>query len=310
MAIFTLISPLIMVGLLGFILAKSNWFNKSQVDALSKFTFNIAIPAFLFQQLANADMSTINFNIYSAFYLPLLLVYGLAWTINYYFHQHLKGDLPASAVYAFGASYSNNVIVGMPIALMVLGEQVLPTIFLVISLHSALLIGITSVLAVNIKQFNGWIFLKQTFYNPLLIAITGGFIVNLMTIKLPVIVNNSLLLLGKPAITLALFLLGASLAFYKIRNEVKFIVTASLIKLVLLPTLILLTSHFIFQFSALTTMTLVILSASPTGVNAYLIAKQHAKHQETIAGIVVITTLMSIISIPLWIWGLSSLFTL
>jgi len=310
MAIFTLISPLIMVGLLGFILAKSNWFNKGQVDALSKFTFNIAIPAFLFQQLANADMSTINLNIYCAFYLPLLLVYSLAWTINYYFHQHLKRDLPASAVYAFGASYSNNVIVGMPIALMVLGEQVLPTIFLVISLHSALLIGMTSMLAVNIKQFNWWIFLKQTFYNPLLIAITGGFIVNLMTIKLPVIVNNSLLLLGKPAITLALFLLGASLAFYKIRNEVKFIVTASLLKLVLLPTLILLTSHFIFQLSALTTMTLVILSASPTGVNAYLIAKQHAKHQETIAGIVVITTLMSIVSIPLWIWGLSSLFTL
>jgi malonate transporter len=310
MAIFTLISPLIMVGFLGFILAKNNWFNKSQVDALNKFTFNIAIPAFLFQQLANADMSTINLNIYCAFYLPLLLVYGIAWTINYYFHQHLKCDLSASAVYAFGASYSNNVIVGMPIALMVLGEQVLPTIFLVISLHSALLIGVTSVLAVNIKQFNWWIFLKQTFYNPLLIAITGGFIINLMTIKLPVIVNDSLLLLGKPAITLALFLLGASLAFYKIRNEVKFIVTASLIKLVLLPTLILLTGYFIFQFSSLTTMTLVILSASPTGVNAYLIAKQHAKHQETIAGIVVITTLMSIVSIPLWIWGLSSLFTL
>ncbi|TWX72884.1 AEC family transporter [Colwellia sp. C1TZA3] len=310
MEVLTLISPLIIVGFIGFVLAKRNWFNKAQVDTLSKFTFNIAIPAFLFQQLANADMSTINVNIYSAFYLPLLLVYGLAWTINYYFHQHLKRDLPASAVYAFGAGYSNNVIVGMPIALMVLGEQVLPTIFLVISLHSALLIGITSVLAVNIAQFNWWEFLKQTFYNPLLIAITGGFIINLMTIKLPVIINSSLLLLGKPAITLALFLLGASLAFYKIRNEVKFIVTASLIKLILLPSLILLTSHFIFQFSAITTMTLVILSASPTGVNAYLIAKQHAKHQETIAGIVVISTLISIVSIPLWIWGLFSVFTL
>ena len=52
-------------------------------------------------------------------------------------------------------------------------------------------------------------------------------------------------------------------------------------------------------------MTLVILSASPTGVNAYLIAKQHNKHQETIAGIVVVTTVMSIVSIPLWIWALS-----
>lgn len=310
MDIFTLISPLIIVGFIGFVLAKSGWFNKAQVDSLTKFTFNLAIPAFLFQQLANADMSKIDLNIYSAFYLPLLLVYALAWAINYYFHKHLQHDLPASAVYAFGAGYSNNVIVGMPVALMVLGEQVLPTIFLVISLHSALLIGITSVLAVNIAEFKWRIFLKQTFSNPLLIAITSGFIINLLAIKLPTIVNNSLLLLGKPAITLALFLLGASLAFYKIRSEVKFIVTACVIKLLLLPSIILLTSHFIFQFSAITTMTLVILSASPTGVNAYLIAKQHGKHQETIAGIVVVTTLMSIISIPLWIWGLSSIFSL
>ncbi|MFT5816312.1 MAG: malonate transporter [Psychroserpens sp.] len=310
MDIFTLISPLIIVGFIGFVLAKSGWFNKAQVDSLTKFTFNLAIPAFLFQQLANADMSKIDLNIYSAFYLPLLLVYALAWAINYYFHKHLQHDLPASAVYAFGAGYSNNVIVGMPVALMVLGEQVLPTIFLVISLHSALLIGITSVLAVNIAEFKWRIFLKQTFSNPLLIAITSGFIINLLAIKLPIIVNNSLLLLGKPAITLALFLLGASLAFYKIRSEVKFIVTACVIKLLLLPSIILLTSHFIFQFSAITTMTLVILSASPTGVNAYLIAKQHGKHQETIAGIVVVTTLMSIISIPLWIWGLSSIFSL
>jgi len=310
MAIITLISPLIIVGFIGFVLAKKAWFSKAQVDALSKFTFNIAIPAFLFQQLATADLSTIDLSIYGAFYLPVLIIYGLACGINFYFHRHLKHDLPASAVYAFGASYSNNVIVGMPVALMVLGEQVLPTIFLVVSLHSALLFGLTSVLSVNIAQFNWRVFLKQTFYNPLLIAITSGFIVNLMAIQLPTMLNNSLLLLGKPAITLALFLLGASLAFYKIRSEIKFIISASVLKLILLPSLILLTSHLVFQLPTIVTMTLVILSASPTGVNAYLVAKQQAKHQETIAGTVVVTTLISIVSLPLWLWGLSAWFTL
>ena len=47
---FTLISPLIIVGLVGFLLAKFNWLNKAQVEAITKFAFNIAIPAFLFQQ--------------------------------------------------------------------------------------------------------------------------------------------------------------------------------------------------------------------------------------------------------------------
>lgn len=302
MAIFTLISPLIIVGFIGYISSKSAWFSKAQIDALTKFTFNIAIPGFLFQQLANADMSTIDLNIYSAFYIPVLLVYGLAFAINYYFHQDFKRNFPASAVYAFGAGYSNNVIVGMPIALMLLGEQVLPTIFLVVSLHSAMLIGVTSILAVNLSQFKWRIFLKQTFFNPLLIAIIGGFMVNLMALKLPIIINDSLLLLGKPAITLALFLLGASLAYYRIRSEIKFIVSASILKLLLLPSLVLLASHTIFEFSAMVTTTLVILSASPAGVNAYLVANQHNKHQETTAGIVVVTTLASIFSIPLWIW--------
>lgn len=302
MAIFTLISPLIMVGFIGFVLAKSAWFKKDQIDTLTKFTFHIAIPAFLFQQLANADMSTIDLNIYSAFYIPVLLVYGLAFAINYYFHKDVNHDMSASAVYGFSSGYSNNVIVGMPIALMLLGQQALPTIFLVVSFHSAMLIALTSIMAVNLRQFNWRAFLKQTFLNPLLIAITGGFMVNLMALELPIIINNSLLLLGKPAITLALFLLGASLAYYRIRSEIKFIATASILKLLLLPSLVLFASHTIFDFSALVTTTLVILSASPSGVNAYLVAKQHNKHQETTAGIVVVTTLASIFSIPLWIW--------
>ncbi|MGB1262358.1 MAG: AEC family transporter [Cognaticolwellia sp.] len=308
MAILVLISPLVLIGVLGFLLAKKAWFTKAQIDALAKFTFNLAIPAFLFQQLANADLSTINPDIYAAFYLPALTIYGAAWVLNYFFHQSLQGDSSASSVYALGASYSNNVIVGMPVALLVLGEKVLPTVFLVVSLHSALLFGITSILSVNIAQFNWRLFLKQTFYNPLLIAIISGFMVNLLAIKLPTLLNNSLLLLGKPAITLALFLLGASLAFYRIRSEMKFIITASILKLLLLPSLVLLTSHLVFQFSPMITMTLVILSASPTGVNAYLIAKQQAKHQETIAGMVVVTTLLSIVSLPLWLWGLSLCF--
>jgi hypothetical protein len=306
MNIISIISPLVIVGLIGFLAAKKNWFNKAQIDALSKFTFHLAIPAFLFQQLANADLSTVDLSIYGAFYLPVLMVYGLGWIFNFYFHQKLKTSMPASAVYALAASYSNNVIVGMPVALMVLGEQVLPTIFLVVSLHSALLFGLTSILAANDKQFNWRLFLKQTFYNPLLIAITGGFIVNLLAIKLPSIINDSLLLLGRPAITLALFLLGASLAFYHIRSEIRFILSASILKLLLLPSLVFTSCHLIWQFPPIITATLVILSASPTGVNAYLIAKQQDKHQDTVAGVVVVTTLLSIATLPLLLWGLTS----
>jgi predicted permease len=107
--------------------------------------------------------------------------------------------------------------------------------------------------------------------------------------------------MGKPAITLALFLLGASLAFYHIRSEIKFIASASILKLLLLPLLVFVSARWVFELNSITTATLVILSASPTGVNSYLIAKQQGKHQDTVAGIVVVTTLISILTIPMWL---------
>lgn len=310
MNIIAIISPLVLVGLAGFISTKRAWFSKTQIDALSAFTFKITIPAFLFQQLANADLSQINLNIYGAFYLPVLAIYAIAWFINNRFHQNLQRDNAASSVYAFCASYSNNVIVGLPVALMLLGEKALPIVFLVVSLHSVLLFGLTSAIAAKEQTFRVIDFLKKAFYNPFILAIFSGFLLNLANISLPSFINESLILLGKPAISLALFLLGASLAFYHIRSEIRFILTATTLKLLLLPLSVFLASHYLFSLSNFITTTLVVLSASPTGVNAYMIAKQHNKHQETCAGTVVITTLVSIVSMPLWLYTLPILFNL
>jgi len=193
---------------------------------------------------------------------------------------------------------------------MLLGEKALPIVFLVVSLHSVLLFGLTSAIAAKEQTFRVIDFLKKAFYNPFILAIFSGFLLNLANISLPSFINESLILLGKPAISLALFLLGASLAFYHIRGEIRFILTATTLKLLLLPLGVFLASHYLFSLSNFVTTTLVVLSASPTGVNAYMIAKQHNKHQETCAGTVVITTLVSIVSMPLWLYTLPILFNL
>jgi len=57
MNILAIISPLIMVALLGFICSKSQWLTRPQLDAISKFTFQISIPAFLFYKMATANFS-------------------------------------------------------------------------------------------------------------------------------------------------------------------------------------------------------------------------------------------------------------
>ncbi len=86
MSIISIIMPLILVALLGFFCAKSQWLNRSQIDALSKFTFYLSIPAFLFYQMAQANFSEqISLTLFASFYLPVLCCYGIAWFSHYFF---------------------------------------------------------------------------------------------------------------------------------------------------------------------------------------------------------------------------------
>lgn len=317
MNIFAIISPLILVALLGFICTKSRWLSRDQLDALSKVTFSICIPAFLFYQMAKAEFSEqVSIQLFAAFYLPVLICYFIAFVINYFFYksEQLNSDgssvehnSAASAVFALSASYSNNVIVGLPLLLAALGEQVIGIIFLIVTFHSALLFALTGVIATNTKSedkvnsFNYLSFLKQTFKNPLIVSILLGLGVNLLSINLPEALQESLALISKPAIPLALYILGASLAFYHVRQELRFISIACFTKLLLLPTLVFITSHYVFQLDPFVVTVLVMLSACPTGVNAYLISATYQKHQQTVAGAIVLSTLISIITLPIWL---------
>jgi len=188
--------------------------------------------------MAKADFSEqVSPQLFAAFYLPVLTCYFLAYLICYFFYKRepfnkdgtsAKKNSAACAVFALGASYSNNVIVGLPVLLAALGEQVIGIIFLIVTFHSAMLFALTSAIAAKAKskhgtkQFNYLNFIKQTVNNPLIISILSGLIVNILGITLPDFLQDSLALISKPAIALALFILGASLAFYQVRQELTF----------------------------------------------------------------------------------------
>ncbi len=315
MNIISVISPLIFIAYLGFLCAKSQWLNKNQLNGISKLTFNLCIPVFLFSKMATANFNQqLELSFFLSFYIPVLLCYFFAWFINQFFHPRYNHNYQASAVFALGSSYSNNVIIGLPILMMIYGEKVVVLIFAIVIFHSALLFTLTALLAAkktkvtqtteSVKD-NHKNILLQTFKNPLLVGIIMGVLVNVSTLTLPKFMTESLLLLGKPAITFALFVLGASLTFYRVKIELTFVVISTAIKLILLPSLVFLTANYGFHLDKLSLNVLVILSACPTGVNAYLMAQNFNKHQETVASTVMVTTILAILSLSFWLWWLN-----
>lgn len=137
--------------------------------------------------------------------------------------------------------------------------------------------------------------------NPIVLSIGCGLLLNVSGITLVNNVVDSLALLATPAIACALFVLGANLAFYKIAANWQPALIATLMKILLLPTLVFLTGTYIFTLDTQILTVLVLLSASPVGVNAYLIASQIGQHQVTLAGAVVLSTVLSVVSFTLWL---------
>ncbi|WP_404339068.1 AEC family transporter [Pseudoalteromonas mariniglutinosa] len=302
MHIFSIIFPLIFIVLIGYLSSRSKFLSQAHIAGLSKFTFYISVPAFLFLNMTQANLTkSISLTSFSSFYLPVISTYFFAYFID---HAVLNKQSTAShhAVFALGSSYSNTVLVGLPIIIAAIGQQMVGMVFMIITFHSALLFTLTFLLSARSQQTFQWrSFTKSMILNPVVLSISLGLLLNVSTLTLNQNIVNGLALLGKPAISCALFVLGANLAFYKVSDNLQGALIATSLKLIILPACVYLFATYIFALDKPTRNVLVLLSASPLGVNAYLIANQIKQLQATLASTVVLSTVLSVISFSVWL---------
>lgn len=302
MHIFSIIFPLIFIVLSGYISSRSRFLSKEHIAGLSKFTFYISVPAFLFVNMAQADLhSSVSIAGFLSFYIPVLAIYALGYLLDRYV-IYKQSAASRHAVFALGSSYSNTVLVGLPIIIAALGQQMVGIVFMIITFHSALLFTLTFLLSAKSQQTFSWrAFAKNMLLNPVVLSISSGLAINLLGVTLYHDLANGLSLLAKPAIACALFVLGANLAFYKVADNWQASLIATIIKLVALPCSVYFFATQVFNLEHSLMTVLVLLSASPLGVNAYLIANQIKQHQATLASAVVISTTLSVISFTVWL---------
>lgn len=293
--------PLIVLVILGYLSLRFSKLSTTTVQELSKVTFHVLFPLFLFINIATSDLSgTLSYSVFMTFYGGVLLTFlaSFVWGLK---SQRLKQN--SAAVIALGATYSNTIIVGLPILLRVISEEVAALVFVIISFHSAMLFAMTSILATNQDggRFDLVRFSKGLVTNPLLIGIFLGLCTSYLGIELPVFVVQTFELITAPALTLALFILGANLYQYHVKGHIGLVLSVSLIKLVLLPLFVWLLADSVFELAEELVLILVILTACPTGVNAYIVACQQQVKQSVVASSVVVTTVLSAITIPIWL---------
>ena len=280
---------------LGYILKRIDLLHENDVDTLNKIVINVALPSLIFITIYKTDFSIL----LEIATLPLVgIIVGSISGIFMYLVLTLK-KFPERKKWALilPVSIGNTGFFGFPVTLGVFGiEGLVRAIFYDI----ATLIMFLSISAILIFKFGGEIknSLKSLFKFPSLWAVVLGILFNFFGIPIGEILDISINYLAAATIPLIMISLGLILQFKGIKRNIELTSLATFIKLIISPVLAVFILGFL-GFSSLEYSVGIIEASMPCSMIMLVLAIEYKLDFQLTANCIVISTLISLITIPL-----------
>lgn len=297
---FNIVLPIFLILSLGYILKKLKILDELTTKNMNSINFKVFLPLLLFYNVYKTDLSVV-FN-------PKLLIFSiisviLVFLLLFIIIPLLEKDNRKRGVIIQGIFRSNFVIFGVPVCEALFGQNATG----VASMLIAVVVPLFNFLAVicleiyrggniNFKKI-----IKGIITNPLIIASIIGLFFIYFKIKLPTPIEKTINDISKIATPLAFILLGSSFTFSAFSLYIKQLSITILGKLIIVPGIVLYIAALLgFRNVELTCLLSVF--ASPTAVSSYTMAEQMDGDSILAGQIVVLTSIISIITVFLWIF--------
>lgn len=297
--------PIFLLIILGKVLKTTKIINDEFTKTADRYVFRIALPALLFSDLTENNVGSAFDGKYVLFCFSVTIFsIAVLWGLTEKFMKNeeqkgafIQGSYRSSAA-ILGLAFINNMYDSVGMApLMIIGCVPLYNIFAVIIL--------------TLKGDNGGKKpnMKETFINvmknPILLSFLIALPFALLNLHFPSFVNKAIGSVANTATPLALISIGASFEGKKALKKMKPTLLASFIKLILLVGLFLPLAVF-FGYRNQELMALLVMLGSPTTVSSYIMAKNTGNDGILTSSIIVLTTLLSSLTLTLWIFVLKS----
>jgi len=138
---------------------------------------------------------------------------------------------------------------------------------------------------------------RELLRNPLIIATVTGLVCNLAGLTIPPWAEPTLMRIGAASLAMGLMAAGAGLRFASLGQAKVLAVAILTIKHLLLP-LIALALSYAFALSAVQSTILLAFSALPTASSSYVLATRMGYDGAFVAGLVTLSTLLGMLSLP------------
>jgi len=305
--IFSTISAVLLLVFAGHILWRQEFVPVSFWDGLSKVCYWILFPCLLFDLMSTLQLDA-----------PFLLPFGLTILVGST-SVVCFGFLSGWLIGASGPTTSSLVQGGLRyngflMLAFVQGAFGLAALEIG-ALSVAILVPIANIVSVLViflfgdskKDANlGRAIFTECARNPLIGAIIIGGVVNVSGIPVPDFVIESTELLGRSSLPMLLLCVGASIRIAGLRSHKMALFLAVLSKLIVLPSVMMITGLFL-GLEKQVLLVLVVLATAPTAASSYTLAQQLGGDAPLMAEIITAQTLVSAIAIPGWVMAMTML---
>lgn len=299
--------PIFLIILLGYILKKINFLTEEFASVINKYVFVVALPVMLFQDIALSDVKQeMNFKFFIFCFAATVSMFFLVWIIA---RLTLK-DKTMVGAFAQAASRGSAAILGVAFVENICGDIGSTPLMIVAAVpFFNILSVIILVCSADTKEKNyGKIkgSLINIAKNPIIIGILLGLACSLARLRIPTIPAKTIDYIARTATPMALIAVGAGFNVNEALIRIKPALGATFIKLVGLP-LIYLPIAYRLGFTGSEMVSILVMLAAPSTVSCYVMAKNMHNDGILTSNIIVLTTLLSSLTLTLWIFILKTM---
>jgi malonate transporter and related proteins len=290
---FLLLLPDALLILCGFLICRYTALNRPIWDAAEKLVYYLLFPVLLFNSIVRTPLQPAEtISLAGAGVAVVLAGVAMAYALK------LWPGIDARA-HASGAqvAFRFNSYVALALAERLQGAQGVAWVALLV----ALCVPVCNIGAVfPLARHGGQGLARELARNPLILSTVAGLIANLLGLKLPEAAALTLNRIGLAALPLGLMAVGAGLRFGALRDAPGLAAALLGIRHAALPLLALGLGHWLALPAGQRVM-LLTFAALPTASSCYVLAARMGGHAAFVAGLVTLSTLVGMLSLPFWL---------
>lgn len=301
--VIDIVLPIFGLLMVGFFSAWVGWFDQSAVRGLTRFVFDFAVPILLLRTIATATLpELIPWGYIASYYLGtfFVLIFGLVLTRFLW-----ETTFSQQVINAFSGSFSNTVLLGIPIVLLAYGESSALPLFIIIGTHGIIMVPLfTLMLEIGKSGDAPLSIFNRTVYglitNPLVIGLLCGLFLNFLQISLWKPFDEMTKLFAYSVTSCSLFALGATLSNFRKNIPWREVPIIVILKTIVHPIVVWGMANLVFGIKeTIWIYVLVLLAAQPTGVNPFLFASRYNVGQSVSSGSAFVSTFISIFTLSI-----------